>query len=100
MKKTGVIILIGLMMLIALYPSVSANDSGIVVDQELVTISLANKGLQVDETIKVTNTGTENVTIASFLDPTKYSGYSENRRVSNQAKSSFLLSQEISGPVT
>lgn len=66
MKKTGVIILVGMMMLIALYPSVSANDSGIVVDQELVTISLANKGLQVDEIIKVTNTGTENVTSLRF----------------------------------
>lgn len=66
MKKTAVIILIGMMTLIALYPSVSANDSGIVVDQELVTISLANKGLQVDETIKVTNKGTENATSLRF----------------------------------
>jgi hypothetical protein len=66
MKKTGVIIIIGLLVLVALYPCVSANDSGVIVDQEIVKISLANKGLQVDETIKVTNKGFENVTSLRF----------------------------------
>jgi len=66
MKKTSVIILIGMIALIVLYPSVSANDSDIIVDQELVTVSIANKGLQVDEIIKVTNNGTENATSLRF----------------------------------
>jgi hypothetical protein len=66
MKKTGVCIVIGLLMLLTFFPSVSASDSGVIVDQEIVAISLANKGLQVDETIKVTNTGDENVTSLRF----------------------------------
>jgi len=66
MKKTGVIILIALMTLITLYPCVSAADSGIIVDQEIVTISLATKGLQIVEVIKVTNTGSENATSLRF----------------------------------
>ena len=88
-----------MMMLIALYPSVSANDSGIIVDQELVTVSLANKGLQVDETIKVTNKGMR-------MQPRFVSGSNKTLRILlksssyNQAKNSFLLSREISEPVT
>ncbi|MCX6670554.1 MAG: hypothetical protein NTX92_01365 [Euryarchaeota archaeon] len=66
MKKTATIILVTLLTLLVLYPSVNANDAGVVVDQELITISLSNKGLQVDESIKVTNTGTENVTSLRF----------------------------------
>jgi hypothetical protein len=66
MKKTGVVILVALMTLIALYPSVSAYDAGVIVDQEIVTISLSNNGLQVDETIRVTNAGSENVTSLRF----------------------------------
>jgi hypothetical protein len=66
MKKTGAIILLAILTLVIFYPSVSANDSGAIVDQEIVTISLANTGLQVDETIKVTNTGSENVTSLRF----------------------------------
>lgn len=48
------------------YPNVSANDAEVVVDQEIITISLANTGLQVDETIKMTNKGTENVSSLRF----------------------------------
>ncbi len=66
MKKTIAIIFLAALMLIVLCPSMSADDAGIVVDQEIVTISLANKGLQVDHAIKVTNTGTENVTSLRF----------------------------------
>lgn len=62
MKKTAVVILCTLLTLLLLYPSVNANDTGVIVDQEIVTISLANNRLQVDETIKVTNKGTENAT--------------------------------------
>ena len=66
MKKTGVIILVGLLGLIALYPSVNAQDSGITINQDIVTVSLANQGLQVTEEIKVTNQGRENATLLSF----------------------------------
>ncbi len=66
MKKTGIILLIGMLVLISVYPSVQANDTGIITDQELVTISLANNGLQVDETIKVTNKAYENATSLRF----------------------------------
>jgi hypothetical protein len=66
MKKTGVIVLIGVITFLVLLSSVSANDSGVIVDQDIVTISLANKGLQVDEAIKVSNKGTENVTSLRF----------------------------------
>jgi len=66
MKKTVVIILISILTLLILYPSVSANDAGVVVDQEIVTITVTNTGLQVEETVKVTNKGTENVTSLRF----------------------------------
>jgi hypothetical protein len=66
MKKTGIIILITLLSVAAVYPAVSASDTGLVVDQHIVTISLANAGLQVDETFKVTNKGNQNVTSVRF----------------------------------
>jgi len=66
MKKRIAFILLALVIIPALYPSVCATDAGVVVNQETVTISLTNTGLQVDETIKVTNTGMENVTSLRF----------------------------------
>jgi preprotein translocase subunit SecG len=66
MKKTAVLLIITFITLIALQPGVQANDSGVIVDREIVTISLTNKGLQVDETIDVTNEGSENVTSLRF----------------------------------
>jgi len=65
MKKT-VIILLALLAGTILYPTVGANDIGVVIDQEIVTISLSNSGLLVDETIKMTNTGNESVTSLRF----------------------------------
>jgi cell division protein FtsL len=61
MKKTAAIILLALMILFLSYYSVSANDAGVIVDEENVTISLTNTGLQVIEEIKMTNKGTENI---------------------------------------
>jgi hypothetical protein len=66
MKKTVAIIILSSLAILALYPSVSANDTGVIVDQEIVTISLTNTGLQVQETVRVTNKGTENVTSLRF----------------------------------
>jgi hypothetical protein len=66
MKKTVAIVVFTFITLFLAYPCASANDAGVVFDQEIVTISLANTGLQVDETIKVTNTGTENISSLRF----------------------------------
>ena len=66
MKKTVAIVVFVVLTLFLSYPCTSANDAGVVFDQEIVTISLANTGLQVDETIKVTNTGTENISSLRF----------------------------------
>ena len=66
MKKISVILLLSILATAALYPSVRANDAGIIVDEQLVTISVTNTGLQVEETVKVTNKGTENVTSLQF----------------------------------
>lgn len=66
MKKTVIVILMALLSSAALYPSVSAGDAGVVVDQHIVTISLASGGLQVDETFKITNKGNQNVTSVRF----------------------------------
>jgi len=66
MKKITVILLLSILAIAALYPSVRANDAGVIVDQQLVTISVTNTGLQVEETVKVTNKGTENVTSLQF----------------------------------
>lgn len=62
MKKTGVIILIALITFIGLFPIGSASDDGVIVDQDLITIALANNVLNIDETFKVTNSGNTNVT--------------------------------------
>jgi hypothetical protein len=66
MKKTAAIVLITLMILFLPHFSVSANDAGAIVDEQRVTISLTNTGLQVDEEIKVTNINKGNETISSL----------------------------------
>lgn len=66
MKKIGVFILMGMMAFTALYPCVSAQDSSVVADQQIVTVSLVTQGLQVNEEIKVTNQDSENATMLRF----------------------------------
>ncbi len=66
MKKTGFLLLVATIVLLAYYPNVSAADTNIVANQQQVTISLAARGLQVDETIRVTNQGGDNATSLSF----------------------------------
>jgi len=66
MKKIASIIILTLLTLLLLYPSVNATDAGVVVDQEIVTVSLTNTGLQVEEIVKISNKGTENVTFLRF----------------------------------
>lgn len=66
MKKTGVVLIIAVIALIAFYPGVHADDSGVIVERENVMITLSNNGLQVDETVDVTNMGDENATSLRF----------------------------------
>lgn len=66
MKKTAIVILTAFLALTVVYPTTSASDAGVVVDQHIVTISLASTGLQVEETIKATNEGNQNVTSLRF----------------------------------
>lgn len=66
MKKTALLLLILFLTLTTVYPSASASDAGVVVDQHLITITLTGTGLQVEETLKVSNTGNQNVTSLRF----------------------------------
>jgi regulatory protein YycI of two-component signal transduction system YycFG len=66
MTKTGIVLLIGMLLFTVLYPSVTADDTGNTVNQENVQISLTDKGLQVDESIIMANTGGQNVTSLRF----------------------------------
>jgi hypothetical protein len=49
-----------------LLPLVQAGDTGVVVDQQLVTVTLTDKGLFVTEDIKATNNAQENTTLLRF----------------------------------
>jgi len=66
MKNRSVVILIGLILGAVLLPAVHAGDTGVVVDQQIVTITLTDKGLLVSEDIKVTNNALENTTLLRF----------------------------------
>lgn len=66
MKKTAVAFSLAFIMLVAFVPGVHADDQGTIVDRQAVMISLTNKGLQIDETIDVTNAGSGNVTSLRF----------------------------------
>lgn len=66
MKKTTIISLIILTILFLPHLSVCASDLGVVIDEDIVIITLASTGLQVDEEIRVINKGTENVTSLQF----------------------------------
>ena len=59
MKNRSVVILIGLILTAVILPAVHAGDTGVVVDQQLVTITLTDKGLLVSEDIKITNNALE-----------------------------------------
>lgn len=48
------------------FPSSALTDAGIVTDSQTVTIIVANNGLHVEETIRVSNHGTENVSLLRF----------------------------------
>jgi hypothetical protein len=66
MKKVSVCILMLLALATVLVPLVHAGDTGVVADQQLVTITLGDKGLYVTEDIKVTNNAQENTTLLRF----------------------------------
>jgi hypothetical protein len=66
MKKIGICIFIGIIVCATLFPIVHAGDVGIVADQQLITISPTDKGLLVEEDIKVTNNDQANATLLRF----------------------------------
>jgi hypothetical protein len=66
MKNKSVVILLGLLLCAVLFPAVHASDTGVVTDQQLVTITLTDKGLLVSEDIRVTNNALENTTLLRF----------------------------------
>jgi len=55
MKRTTSLMLIGLIALCLVYPIAIASDIGISTEQQIITISISNNGLIVEENIKVTN---------------------------------------------
>ena len=66
MNNKGVVILIGLLLCTLLLPMAQAGDTGIVADQQLVTVTLTDKGLLVAEDIKVTDNAADNTTLLRF----------------------------------
>jgi hypothetical protein len=66
MKKLGIYLLLGIMICALCIPLASASDTGIIADQQLITITQTNQGLLVNENIKITNNGQENATIFRF----------------------------------
>jgi hypothetical protein len=69
MTNRSIFILLGLLVSTMLLPGVHAGDAGVVVDQQLVTITLTDKGLLVSEEIRVTNNAMENTTLLRFWIP-------------------------------
>jgi hypothetical protein len=66
MKNKSFVILLGILLCGMLLPIVQAGDTGVVVDQQLVTITLTDKGLFVTEDIKAANNAQENTTLLRF----------------------------------
>jgi hypothetical protein len=66
MNKRSVILLMVILLGVVLLPAVHASDTGVIVDQQLVTITLTDNGLLVSEDIKVTNNALENTTLLRF----------------------------------
>ncbi len=109
MKRIASLILIGLIAFSLAYPVVIASDIGITTEQQIITISISNNGLIVEENIKVTNVAFVNVTSIKFWiqqDATDVeilavesgvylsSNISSNIRESNLAKHNLSLSHE------
>ncbi len=66
MNNRSIIIIVGLMVAAVLLPAVHAQDAGVVVDQQTVTVTLTDQGLLVSEDIRVTNNALENATQLRF----------------------------------
>ena len=66
MKRIACLILIGLIAFSLAYPIVIASDIGITTEQQIITISISNNGLIVEENIKVKNAAFVNVTSIRF----------------------------------
>jgi hypothetical protein len=66
MKNIGISILITIILCALLLPVVHAGDTGVVADQQLVTITLTDKGVLVNEEIRVINNDQANTTLLRF----------------------------------
>jgi len=66
MKKITIIALVGLTFIFLLCPTVTASDTGLITDQHNIAILISDDGLDVEENIKIINTGEKNVTYFRF----------------------------------
>ncbi|HVQ00710.1 MAG TPA: hypothetical protein VMT57_04275 [Candidatus Thermoplasmatota archaeon] len=66
MNNRTVFLLMLFILVAVLLPSVHAGDTGVVADQQSVTVTLTDRGLFVTEDIKVTNNALENTTLLRF----------------------------------
>ena len=66
MKRIASLVFISILTLSIALPMVSAYDLGVTVEQQIITISISDSGLAVEENIKVNNNEYENVTSLRF----------------------------------
>ena len=66
MKRIASLVFISIFTLSIAFPMVSAYDLGVTTEQQIITISICDKGLDVVENIKVTNEAYENATSLRF----------------------------------
>lgn len=66
MKRIASLVFISLLTLSIVFPVVHAYDVGITTEQQAITISISDSGLDVEENIKVTNSAYVNMTSVKF----------------------------------
>ena len=66
MKRIASLVFISILTLSIALPMVSAYDLGVTIEQQIITISISDSGLAVEENIKVNNNEYENVTSLRF----------------------------------
>ena len=66
MKKIASLVFIGLLTFSIAFPVAYAYDLSVITEQNIITISISNNGLDVEENIKINNNGYENVTSLRF----------------------------------
>ena len=66
MSRMAIAIIVSMVMLVVAFPLVGADDIGAQTDRHIITISLTETGLSVEETITIMNVGQEAVTSLRF----------------------------------